>query len=281
MQAKLSLWFSLLLVSSLPLAAAPLRVIRDIPYYTGPGAHPRRHLLDLYLPEGVSRFPLVMFIYGGSWSRGDKDDRGGAYSLIGQRLVQRDIGFAIINYRLSPSVQHPEHVRDVARALAWLFRNSERYGWNSNRLFLLGHSAGAHLASLVTVDDTYLAEQKLKPGIVNGVIALSGVYDLTLTGISGQAIYEPVFTAEPSRLKAASPALLVSRKAPPFLLGYAEKDYPSADFQVRRFKKTLERFGGTAETLMVPKRTHVTIVVGLIEEEDPLHKAVLNFIQNN
>ncbi len=287
-----------LLLSSRPLLASPIRIryriyereslvfhspeiktFRDLHYYEGADAHPRKHLLDLYLPSPGKPFPLVVFVHGGTWSRGDKDDRGGAYGILGRSLVQKGIGVAVTNYRLSPQVRHPDHARDVARATAWIYRHSKQYGWDPKGLFLMGHSAGGHLSSLVAVDPRYLKEHNLTPEIIRGVVTLSGVYDLTKTGITGQFVYETAFTAAPETLRGASPALQIKTRPPPFLLLYAENDYLSATFQAHNFLKALKSAGGEGMTRRIPGRNHVDIVVGLAKPGDPVQKAVVHFIR--
>lgn len=256
-----------------------IKTHQDVRYYEGADSHPRKHLLDLYLPADAKSFPMAVFVHGGTWMRGGKDAAGGAYAWLGRKLAERGLGVAVINYRLSPEVRHPEHARDVARAVAWVYAHCREYGGDPNALFLIGHSAGGHLCSLVAVDPRYLEEEKLRPHIIRGVISLSGVYDLTLTGVAGQFIYEPVFTSDPEKLRGASPALQVKVNPSPFLLLYAERDYLSADFQARRFQKALQSRGGEASIQLIPERNHVNIAAGLIEEEDPVQKAVMKFIE--
>lgn len=101
--------------------AAP-QVIRDIPYWTGEDRHPTKHLLDLYLPGESRNFPVLFFIHGGAWMHGDKNFLG-IYSSLGKAFAAKGIGVVVANYRLSPAVRHPEHSRDVARALAWTQKN--------------------------------------------------------------------------------------------------------------------------------------------------------------
>lgn len=270
------------LLTVLLLAASDeVKSFKDLTYYNGPDAHARKHRLNLYLPAARSAYPIVVFVHGGSWTRGDKDDLSGAYGVLAGKFVERGIGVATINYRLAPEFRHPEHARDVARATAWVYRHAKEYGWDPNRLFLVGHSAGAHLAALIAVDPRYLAEQKLTPKIIQGVVGLSGVYDLTLTGVTGRALYEPVFTSDPERLQNASPALQVKVRPSPFLLFYAENDYLSADFQARNFEKVLKKAGGSAVIRLVPGRNHTNIVIGLAKDGDIVQKSVLEFLARN
>ncbi len=254
-----------------------VRTYRDLRYYNGPNAHPTKHLLDLYLPRQQTGFPLLVFVHGGAWTRGDKGAYAGAYQYLGAAVAGQEVGVAVINYRLSPEVMHPEHARDVARAFAWLYRNSGKYGWSPGRIYLIGHSAGAHLAALVAVDPSYLQALGLTPEIIKGVVAISGVYDLTLGGVTAKMLYEPVFGSDPKTLTEASPALRLTKNSPPFLVLYAQNDLPSLDVQARRFERALKRAGIQVKAAMIPGRDHVSIISGLAREGDPVRKMVLEF----
>ena len=271
-----SIPFSLLL--ALTMLSPDVQEKQDLRYYEGSGAHSKKHLLNLYLPLDRKEHPIVIFVHGGSWQRGDKDAYGGAYGKLGRSLARAGLGVAIINYRLSPEVRHPEHARDVARALAWVYKQSKVYGWHQKKIFLMGHSAGAHLSSLIAVDPSYLAEHGLKPDVVRGVVAISGVYDLELTGVTGQLMYQSVFGTESQMLRKASPTSQVGTRPAPFLLLYAEEDYVTADFQARRFQKALKAAGGKATARNVPDRNHMNIIVGAGKKGDLVQEEVLAFI---
>ena len=90
-----------------------VETIKDVAYYEGDAAHPVKHKLDLFLPKGHKDFPVLFFVHGGSWRHGDKGFLG-IYSNIGRCFAEQGIGTVVINYRLSPSVKHPEHIKDVA-----------------------------------------------------------------------------------------------------------------------------------------------------------------------
>ena len=90
--------------------------LRDVAYYDDAQADAHRHKLDLYLPKGQKDFPVVVFVHGGAWMLGDNRCCG-LYSSVGEFLASQGIAAVLPNYRLSPSVKHPEHIKDVARAL--------------------------------------------------------------------------------------------------------------------------------------------------------------------
>src|SRR5262245_48410044 len=153
-----------------PADVCPVEVVREVAY-----GDARRHRLDLFLPKGKTDYPVVVLVHGGAWMLGDNRCCG-LYSSVGEFLAGQGVGAVLINYRLSPGVKHPEHVRDVARAVAWTREHIAGYGGRPDQLFLLGHSAGGHLVSLLATDEKYLKAEGLDPAHTRGVIAISGVY---------------------------------------------------------------------------------------------------------
>jgi acetyl esterase/lipase len=152
-----------------------VQCIADQAYYDGPDADPIKHKLDLFLPKSQENFPVLFFVHGGAWVAGDKSFFG-RYSEVGKCLARNGVGVVLPNYRLSPAVKHPEHIKDVARAFAWTVRNVPQHGGDPNRIFLGGHSAGGHLATLLATDLTYLQREGIDPAIVKGIVGVSGVY---------------------------------------------------------------------------------------------------------
>lgn len=251
---------------------------KDLTYHEGPGAHASKHRLDLYLPSASEGHPVLVFVHGGSWKRGDKDAYGGAYGAMGRSLAAEGIAVAVINYRLTPEVRHPEHARDVARAVSWIHKNASLYGWNAGKIVLVGHSAGAHLCSLTALDAGYLKEHGLTPDIIGGVVGVSGIYDLTRLGVTGQLLFQDVFGVRDEQLRSASPALRVQGKPAPFLLLYADRDLPTFDYQTRRLESVLDKSGGTVRTVEIPDRNHRDIIAGLGRKGDPVREEVLRFL---
>jgi acetyl esterase/lipase len=132
---------------------------KDILYFEVQGdPEPSRHRLDVYQPQGKSSCPVVFFLHGGAWIAGGKDDVFGiyGYGAIGRCLAERGLVVVMANYRLSPRVRHPEHIKDAAQAFAWTCKNIARYGGDPHQIFVVGHSAGGHLAALLTTDESYL-----------------------------------------------------------------------------------------------------------------------------
>lgn len=263
------------------LSAEGLRVEKDLDYYTGPDAEPVKHKLDLYAPPDAQRAPVLLFIHGGGWRMGDRQVRAGLYGNVGIACARAGIVGVLISYRLSPGVQHPEHVRDVARALAWVQAHIADYGGDPQRVFVSGHSAGGHLAALVTLDTRYLKEVGLPPDFLKGAIPMSGVYNVSRLAVLRsirERLVLPAFGEDPQGWRDASPLHHVRADAPPFLLLNAEQDW-GLQAQTREFAAKLEAAGVPVETAVTPGTTHVTVIARVGQEGDVTTERLIRFIR--
>lgn len=138
------------------------------------GEQPRQRL-DVYVPEDAAPgAPVVLYFYGGRWEQGSK----AGYKFLAQALTSRGFVAVIADYRLYPQVKFPAFVEDGARAVAWVREHAGDYGADPNKLVLMGHSAGAHIAAMLTLDEQYLAAVGGTPKTwLAGTIGLAGPYD--------------------------------------------------------------------------------------------------------
>lgn len=234
-------------------AAGPRQAL-NVPY----GPHPEQRL-DVFTPAPSGSAPLVMFVHGGGWSVGDKAQ----YSVVGNDLARAGIVTVLVNYRLSPAVQHPTHVQDVAHALSWCYRNAARCGADPERLCLFGHSSGAHLAALVALEPSYLAAEGLDSRIIRRVIGVSGVaYDLDerYAAMSVAPFFTPVFGEDASRWNLAAPMRYIEGSAPPFLLIHGLGDTEAPPASTEAFAAALRQAGVPTELVLVPDENHVTVM---------------------
>ena len=204
-------------------AVGEWREVRDIQYVHRPGTPSYLTSLDLYVPQTGAGFPVVVWVHGGGWHVGDKRNVGvkpQAFTDAGYLLVS-------VNYRLSPAVTHPAHVQDVAAAIAWIHQNIAEYGGDPSKLFLIGHSAGAHLVALVATDESYLSAHGLPLSAIAGVVCLDGAgYDIPAHMARGgllSLLYLQAFGREPEVWRQGSPVTHVApgKGIPPFLIVYA------------------------------------------------------------
>lgn len=200
-----------------------IEIFKDIPYVEIEGKNPNFNRLDIYTPVIGENFPVIVFIHGGTWSLGDKGNLN--YRTI--VFAEANFVYVSINYRLSPDIKHPIHASDVAKAVTWIYKHISDYGGNPQNIFLLGHSAGGHLAALIATDEHYLKDLGFSTKIIRGVIGLdSAAYHLpTLIGSEPENYYlfEMAFGDNPEMWEKASPIYYVEKgkSIPPFLLIYA------------------------------------------------------------
>lgn len=196
----------------------------DIPYATGADADPLRRL-DITTPAttGTGRTVYVL-IHGGGWRTGDKSGHGFGEPKTSW-FASHDGVVVSINYRLSPAVTHPAHIDDVTRALAWVRAHAGDYGGDPDKLVLLGHSAGAHLAALAATDHDRLRLAGVPPETLRAVILLDGAgYDVPRqtrdAGPLLRSMYLGAFTKDEAVQRDASPTHKVrdDRRYPPFLI---------------------------------------------------------------
>jgi acetyl esterase/lipase len=238
--------------------------------------------LDLFLPKGTN-WPVFVFVHGGNWDAGDKGLRiGGAdvYDNIGRFYAARGIGVAVINYRLQPTVNWREQVKDVAAAAVWIHTHIAEYGGNGSRVFLGGHSAGAQLACHAAL---------LSPSIISGVISVCGAgLDLadekTYELGAKRAYYAARFSDDGPReiwQREASPITYVTSNAPPFLILYAAGETVALQQQSQRLREVLEDAHVSNRLVVVPGQSHARMVLTLSRIDTTSADAILNFISDN
>ena len=238
--------------ANVPAAFGDYRRHADVPY----GADPQ-HRLDVYVPDRatVGPRPLIVFWHGGRWSDGDKTD----YRFVGAALA--DLGYVAVlaNYRHYPAVKMPGFMDDAARAALWAAAHAAEFGADAHRLYLMGHSAGAHLAALVTLDSRYFAAAGQPAPPIAGVIGLSGPYDfLPLLEADVQDMFGP-----PPIYPESQPINFVRSDAPPMLLVHGLKDDTVWPKNSRNLATALDARGVSVTLNLYPKLVHADTVAAL------------------
>ena len=247
---------------SFPEHAPGVRVALDVPYDRRNGTKPKLNSVDFYMPEQGACRPIVVFIHGGGWIGGDKSHVG----VKPEAFVRAGYIFASINYRLSPAVMHPEHTADVAKALAFIHREAVKYGGDPTQLYLIGHSAGAHLTALVATDHRYLAAAGLPLTIIRGVVLLDGAgYDMPLQmtmagGPDFDQLYHMAFGLDNKLWEDASPIAHVAKGKgiPPFLLFHLGPKQATG-VQALKFCDALKKAEVPFQEFYVRKCSHVAL----------------------
>jgi len=219
-----------------------------------------RQKLDVYEPfEAAATVsphgrPVVVFFYGGSWQNGERGD----YLFVGEALASRGFVAVLPDYRTWPDVRFPSFMEGAAAAVRWARDHAAEFGGDPSRIFLMGHSAGAHIAVLLATDGHYLAAQQMSKCDLSGVIGLAGPYDfLPLT----DPVLKNVF---PAPLRAASqPINFVSGDEPPMFLAAGKRDTTVDPGNTDRLAAKLRAAGDTVEVKHYPVVGHALLVAAL------------------
>jgi acetyl esterase/lipase len=213
-----------------------------------------RHKLDVYLPvrEAHAPIPVVVFFHGGSWMSGER----GIYRFLGAALASRGIAAVIPDYRLYPDVIFPAFMHDAADAVAWTRANACDFGGDPARIFLMGHSAGAHMATLLALDGRYLNERRLASRMLAGVIGIAGPYDFLPLR---DPLYMGVFGPEP-QWPLSQPINFVAKHAPPMFLATAQSDELVRPGNTYRLAAKLRGMGNEARVKIYARAGHITII---------------------
>jgi len=163
--------------------------------------------LDLYIPEGKSKFPTIVWFHGGGLEEGEKS--------IPLELQKKGVAVAAVNYRLSPKVQAPAYIDDAAASVAWIFHHISEYGGDPQQIYIAGHSAGGYLALMIGLDQKYLGNYQINANAIQGIIPISGQTNThyTIKKERGQSMEIPIideYAPLTFARKDAAPILLIT-----------------------------------------------------------------------
>ena len=273
MRKGIAVLVTLVAVSVPSTVSAQVRVVSDLDYVAGAEYPDKKDRLDVYVPAAAAKAPVILSIHGGGLRAGDKSQQ----TFVGQRFASAGNVTVVVNHRLSPAVMHPAHIEDIAAAVAWVKRNIAQYGGDPDKLFVIGHSAGAYLAALLVLDPRYLAAHGFTPRDIRGVVPVSGFFWVDRPGVAPDRPKD-TWGIDANVWKAASPATYVSRDVPPILLLYADGDDGWRRNQQHEFVTVLGAAGQReTEVRMIKGRTHTT-VWSEMAKSDETSRAILQFV---
>lgn len=260
-------------------------VQKDIPY-----AQPtqERQFLDVYAPDNAKDLPVVFWIHGGGWQAGDKS----SIQSKPQWFLQQGFVFVSTNYRLLPNVTMETIVEDVAKSLGWVHKNISRYGGDPNKIYVMGHSAGAQLAALICTDDRYLKSEGVPFSSLKGCVPVDGdTYDIPAiieTAETRRRVHKQPqakfghrekFGNDPSKHVNFS-AVTHAKKdkgIPPFLIMYVAS-HPDNTAQAQRLDSSLREAGVGSKLYGAKDSEHSKINNDIGTPNDPGSSAILEFV---
>jgi arylformamidase len=226
-----------------------------------------------YFPTRVESAPLLVFIHGGYWRSLDKSD----FSWLAPPFVQHGVALSLLNYGLAPATPIEDIVRQQVRALAWLYRNGDRLGFDPERIVVAGHSAGAHLTAMMMAALWPVVATDLPARLVKGGLAISGIYDLAPLV---QADFVNVdLRLDAARARRVSPVHLPPATDAPLITavgGLESSEFHRQTALIGRAWKGIVR-----RDVPMAGRNHLTVVDELANPASPLFDAALELVRDS
>jgi acetyl esterase/lipase len=255
-------------IANAPVSFGSFRRLNDAAY----GQDPRQHL-DVFSPKNADNLPIVVFFYGGSWTTGRKSQ----YAFVGAALAARGYVTVIPDYRLYPQARFPRFIDDGASAVAWVQQHAREMGGDATRIVLMGHSAGAHLAAMLALNDAYLEGAGANPRSIVGLVGLSGPYALVPDTDTLHAIF-----ASPGTADDWQPVRFASVQTPPTLLLHGLTDNVVYVAHTERMRDALLSKGVQVETHLYPRRGHADTIASftwIARFRTPALEQTVDFLQ--
>jgi acetyl esterase/lipase len=234
------------LAANIPASFQDFTRISDVAYGAG------KLKLDVYCPSTTKRGPVVVFVHGGGWNSGSKDE----YKFVAATLTQQGWIAVLPDYRLYPQVKYPAFVNDVAAAVLWTHAHAAEYGGDPEQIFLMGHSAGAHIAMMIALNPSFLSD---RPAWIKGVIGLAGPYDfLPFTRDYMNDLFGPG-----DQFAVSQPINFVRADAPPLLLLHGTEDTTVRPKNSINLAQAIRSIGGRAQLKLYDHVNHGDILAAL------------------
>jgi acetyl esterase/lipase len=240
--------------------------IEDIAY----GQH-KLNRLSVYTPENKSnRRATIIFFYGGCWG-GCETLNKEYYPFVAQALTAKGFNVIIPDYRRHPEVKFDAIMHDATRAVEWVKEHITEYGGDPGNLFLMGHSAGAHIAAMLTLNEKYLASETYRN--IKGFIGLAGPYDF----LPFTDEYQKIVFAPEKSYPNTQPVNFVDGSEPPILLLYGNDDDSVKPVNIVSLNRTVKQQGGCVESHRYDGLNH-TDLLGALSIPLQAQQLVLNDI---
>ncbi|MBS9721906.1 alpha/beta hydrolase [Tianweitania sp. BSSL-BM11] len=241
----------------LPKDAGSSQVASDVAY----GSDPRQKL-DVYAPTNeaaTGKRDVVVFVYGGSWDNGSRSN----YSFAGRAFASKGFVTVIGDYRLVPDHPYPDFVQDTASVVAWAHRNAARFGGDPNRIFLVGHSAGAYNAAMVAFAPNFLQADGVSPDVVKGFAGLAGPYDFLPLDVDASIAAFGHLSPDDLRLSQPINRIASDTYAPPAFLATGADDTTVRPRNTEQLAEVLRAHGHSVQTKIYPDLGHAGLVLAL------------------
>jgi len=222
--------------------------------------------------------PVLIFVHGGAWNSGNKS----LYNFFGNRMARKGIVTVIPDYTKSPEANFDQMASEIASAVLWTKKNIAAYGGDSNQIFLSGHSAGGHLAALISIKDEYFTKLKIV-NPVKGLILIDAA-GLDMYGYLKEETFEAgntyleTFTDNPIVWKKASPLYFLHEAMPPLLIYRGGKTYPSILKSNEKFIDSLQKVRAKFTYHVQPGKKHIPMILQFFNSSNKRYDEIVQWI---
>jgi acetyl esterase/lipase len=241
--------------------------------------------LNVFVPRAhKTNMNVFVFIHGGGWHSGKKS----LYNFFGNRMARKDVVVVVIDYPLTPSARYNEMANASARAVQWVKNNIRKYGGDPEKIFVGGHSAGGHLAALITVENKYFDSLEIDSPIKGTVLIDAAGLDMytflnEVKSMPDQTYLE-TFTADSNYWRDASPLYHLNNRmspVPPMLIYTGAKTYPIISSTTETFVEALKIYSYDPVYHVVEGKKHIPMITQFFQPWNPCYQQIIDFMNNN
>jgi len=268
MRILLSLFVLLLCFS---LTGCAVTKNKDVAYLEPAKAAPA---LNVFTSKKGKKMPVLIFVHGGNWNSGSKNQ----YGFFGRNFARKGVVTVIPDYTLSPLAGYDTMAAQIAAVIQWTKQNIAQYNGDPDQIFITGHSAGGHLVALAVMNPKYgVNPADIKGIILNDAAGLDMKHYLEEYPPTIENDYIATWSSSPKIWQDASPVYFINAKTPPFLIYVGNKTYESIKEANQRFVTALHPFQPDVSPQYINKK-HVPMIVQYIWPWNKRYAEVINFI---
>ncbi len=274
------LWPLLLLLLCNSCAFRGIKRTKGIVYLEATGPK-EQQALNVFAPVSKRHAkPVLVYFYGGNWTSGKRS----LYSFFGSRLARKDVVAVIADYPKSPIARYDEMAEDCALAVKWVKEHIADYGGDPDRIFVAGHSAGGHLAALISMDDRYF-ERLHTPNPIKGAVLIDAAgldmyWYMKEVDYGPQGSYLNVFGKTPESWKDASPLYHIHKGIPPMLILRGGRTYPTLSSGTDHFIEALAKQNIHPKVILEPKKKHIPMITQFFNVYNPRYRDIVGFLNS-
>lgn len=235
--------------------------------------------LNIFVPINAEnkKFPVLLFVHGGNWNSGNKDQ----YGFFGRNFAKKDVITVIPSYTLSPNANVDEMTTEIATAIKWVQKNILKYNGEAKNLFVTGHSAGAQLVTSAVLNPKFGINENSVSGIILNDAAGIDMKDyLEKNPPTSEDNYLATWSNDPKNWYQASPINFLDEKSPPFVMYVGSKTYQSIKTANEHFLTKLHQFQPDVKPVIINK-SHIPMILQYFFPWNKRSKEIVDFMKKN